>query len=145
VIRKVTAWYDEARIESDFTSFVASIKTFYDLVIEGTNFYTLEEYGKAASSFSKALELEPQNYIPYYYLGLISYAKREYIQAEGYYRSSLALGAEDSLTNYALGVNAFADNRFDQASTYLTQAKRQNPDRYADKVDSLMQRIETLR
>ncbi len=145
VMRNILAWHDEKHMVRDFRSFINSIKTFYDLVSEGINRYTLEDYEEAVQNFKEALALEPQNYIPYYYLGLISYANREYIQAEGYYKAALALGAETSLTNYALGVNAFADNNFDQASTYLAQARDQNPRKYSDKVDSLLLRIETLR
>ena len=145
VMKYAFGWYDEPRMMKDYTSYIFSIKTFNDLVTEGINLYTIEDMDKANQSFMRALTLEPQNYIPYYYLGLIAYAKNEYIQAEGYYKAALALGADSALTKYALGVNAFADNRFDVATNYLKEAKTGDPSKYTEKVDSLLQRIESLR
>jgi tetratricopeptide (TPR) repeat protein len=145
VMREVFDWYDETLMVKDFSDHILSIKTFNDLVTEGINRYKLEDYDEADSLFTDAISLEPQNYIPYYYLGLISYSDAEYDQAEGYYQAALALGAEESTTKYALGVNAFADNRLDIAVAYLTEAKDLNPDKYSGKVDSLLQRIESLR
>jgi hypothetical protein len=145
IMKDVFSWYDESKMIKDFTAYIQSIKTFNDLITEGINHYTLEEYDKAYKIFMQSVAVEPKNYIPYYYLGLISYSKREYSQAEGYYKASLALGADESVTKYALGVNAFADNRFDAAVAYLTEAKDLNPSKYSDKVNTLLQRIEEIR
>ena len=145
VMREVFSWYDESLMVKDFADYIMSIKTFNELVTEGVNSYTLEEYDEAADDFMRAVELEPQNHIPYYYLGLISYAKKDYSRAEGYYKAALALGAGEAVTTYALGVNAFADNRFDVATAYLLEAKELDPVKYGEKVDSLLQRMEALR
>ncbi len=145
VMKNVFSWYDESQMIKDFRAYIQSIKTFNDLVTDGINFYTLEEYNRSYDVFMQALTVEPQNYIPYYYLGMISYSQKEYAQAEGYYQAALALGAEESVTKYALGVNAFADNRFDVAITYLNEAKELNPSKYSNKTDALVQRMEELR
>jgi tetratricopeptide (TPR) repeat protein len=145
VMREVFGWYDESLLVKDFTDYILTVKTFNELVTEGINHYTLDEFEKAGDMFMDAITLEPQNYIPYYYLGLISYAMGEYAQADGYYQAALALGAEEATTKYALGVNAFADNRLEIAVAYLTEAKELNPGKYSEKVDSLLQRIENLR
>jgi len=145
VMKKVFRWYDESQMIKDFRAYIESIKTFNDLVTDGINFYTLEEYDKSYDIFMRSLAVEPQNYIPYYYLGMISYSQKEYAQAEGYYKAALALGAEESVTKYALGVNAFADNRFDEAVSYLNEAKKLNPAKYSDKTDALVQRMDELR
>ena len=145
VMKNVFSWYDESQMIKDFRAYIQSIKTFNDLVTDGINLYTLEEYDKSYSVFMQTVAVEPQNYIPYYYLGLISYSQKEYPQAEGYYKAALALGAEESVTKYALGVNAFADNRYDAAVSYLNEAKELHPSKYSDKVDTLVQRMDGLR
>ena len=145
IVKDVFGWLDESRMIRDFSTYISSIRTFYDLISEGITLYTIENLDAASDNFSHALKLEPQNFIPYYYLGLISYANKEYIQAEGYYKAALALGAELSLANYAIGVNAYADNRYEQATSFLLEAKENDPEKYGEKVDSLIQKIETLR
>jgi hypothetical protein len=145
IVKNLFAWLDETELVKDYVSFVTSLKTFNDLVSEGITFYAQEDLGKAEVNFSKASSLEPESFISYYYLGLISYSRKDYIKAEAFYSQALAKGADSALTQYALGVNAFADNRFDKAGTYLAAAKTENAADYGDKVDSLLQRIDTLR
>ncbi len=145
VMKNVFSWYDESQMIKDFTAYIQSIKTFNDLITQGINYYTTEDYDKSYDLFMESLTVEPKNYIPYYYLGLISYSQREYAQAEGYYKAALALGAEESVTKYALGVNAYADNRYEIATSYLKEAKELDASKYSDKVDSLLQRMEESR
>ncbi len=61
--------------------------------------------------------------------------------ADAHYKQALALGCDPAITNYALGVNAYAQNRLDDAKSFLKIAKDDAPDRYGDKVDSLIAKI----
>jgi tetratricopeptide (TPR) repeat protein len=112
-------------------------------VQEGINLFTVDEYERALENFSKAVLLEPNNYISYYYLGLINYSKENFLEAESYYQQALSLGAEESITKYAIGVNFFANNQYDQATMYLLEAKTSDPENYSEKVDTLLLRINT--
>jgi tetratricopeptide (TPR) repeat protein len=135
-------WTDEYLLASDYADFIASIKTFPDLVRDGIDAYEGERYTEAEDAFVKAIALNGNHHIPYYYLGLINYSRGDYSLAEYYYQSSLMLGAEPALIYYALGVNAFSDNRFDDARDYLAQARERDPNAYRKKVSSLLERID---
>jgi hypothetical protein len=139
----VFSWIEMNKIEQDYVSYILSLKTFNELVQEGINQFTIDEYNAANQNFSKALELEPDNYISYYYLGLINYSTENYLEAESYYQQALSLGSDEGVTKYAIGVNYFANNQFEKAVSYLNEAKTADPDNYSEKVDTLLLRINT--
>lgn len=139
---KALQWTNEFLFASDYSDFIASIKTFPDLVGDGIDAYEEGNFTEAENAFVKAIALKGNHHIPYYYLGLIHYSRKDYSLAEYYYQSALMLGAEPSLVYYALGVNAFSDNRPEDARDYLAQARERDPDAYRDKVSSLMERID---
>ena len=140
---KVFSWTDMNKIEQDYVAYILSLKTFNELVQEGINYFTVDEYDKALTNFNKAVSLESDNYISYYYLGLINYSTENFLEAESYYQQALSLGADAGLTKYAIGVNYFANNQFDKAVSYLNEAKNDDPENYSEKVDTLLLRIET--
>ena len=137
-------WLDETTLEQDYAVFIQMLKSFNELITEGIDYYSQNELDPANEAFTKAIALEPESFIPYYYLGLVNYSNKNFQQAEQNYEKALVLGADTALTNYALGVNAFANNLYDAAKIYLSEAKNMNPENYEEKVDSLIQRIETL-
>jgi tetratricopeptide (TPR) repeat protein len=139
---KAFDWVNEYLLYTDFTNYIASIKTFPDIVREGVDLYTLGNYEDAEKAFIRAISLDGSHYIPYYYLGLIHYAQEDYSLVEYYYQSSLMLGADSALVYYALGVNAFADDRFEDSKSYLREASRLKPTAYSKKTDRILQRIE---
>jgi len=141
IYNKTFNWVNEYLLFTDFTTYLASIKTFPDVVKDGVDLYTLANYEDAEKAFIKAISLDGSHYIPYYYLGLIHYTKQDYSLAEYYYQSSLMLGADQALVYYALGVNAFADNRYDDSENYLLEAVTIDPDTYSGKTESLLERI----
>jgi tetratricopeptide (TPR) repeat protein len=145
VIARAFDWYDPDLLERRYVEFVESLRGFNDLITEGMALYAEGESEQAELVFLKAMRLEPDNHVPYYYIGLINYDNGEHQTAEVLFKTALDLGAEPALTNYALGINAFAGNLYDDSATYLTVAKQSDPDAYGDKVDSLLSRIETLR
>ena len=135
-------WVNEYLLYTDFTNYISSVKTFPELVNEGVELYALENFADAEKAFIRAIALDGSHFIPYYYLGLIHYANEDYSLAEYYYQSALMLGAEEALLYYALGVNAFADGRMQDAENYLIEAVDLNQDQYAEKVETIMDRIE---
>ncbi len=145
VKQKAFSWVKDDRLQKDFQAFILSLKSFNELVKEGIEFYGNDQIAEAENSFKKTFELRTDNYIPYYYMGLIKYERKDYQEAHKYYSQALELGIEPGLINYALGVNAFADKRYTLAENYLKQAKAIDTETYGDKADSLLKRIEFLK
>ncbi len=137
------AWYTEDAASTAFVAWLDGRRTFSELVTDGVKSYGEKNYDASEESFTKALEINKENYLPYYYLGLIAYAKNDYSSADYYYKTALQLGCDVAITNYALGLNAYASNRFDEARTYLAKAKETAPDKYQAKVDEIMAKMDT--
>jgi hypothetical protein len=135
------AWYGMDDTQKAFVGYVASRKTFADLLGEGVAAYNAKTFDVAKADFEAAAKLDPASYVPPYYLGLIAYAAGDYGLAEFNYRSALQLGCDAATTNYALGVNSFAQNRVEDAKTFLVAAKTASPERYGAKADELLKRL----
>ncbi len=145
VRERAFAWFEEPKLERAYQGFVQGLKGFNELVAEGTDLYSRQEFDKAEEAFVHAMRIEPDNYVPYYYMGLAKYAGKDYRSAEVLFKSALELGADPAVTKYALGVNAFALNSYEQSRAWLLEARAANPKAYGDKVDSLLARMSTLR
>ena len=136
-------WHDAKAAQEDFLTWLAGRKTFAELVEEGVRLYGEKKAEEAEAVLAEALTKNEGNYIPYYYLGLLSYGKSEFDMAEYYYKTAGQLGCDPATTNFALGLNAYAMNRFDDARAYLTKAKEAAPERYATRVDEVLSKIQT--
>jgi hypothetical protein len=141
VIRIMNTWYGSDAAEKAFADYLADRKTFPELVATGVRKYADKSWTDANDSFVAAQSMNAASYVPDYYLGLIAYAQNQFDVAETHYKQALALGCDPAITNYALGVNAYAQNRLDDAKAFLKLAKDAAPDRYGDKVDSLIAKI----
>jgi tetratricopeptide (TPR) repeat protein len=141
VIRIMNTWYGSDAAEKAFSDYLAERKTFPELVASGVRKYADKVWTEANDAFVAAQSMNSQSYVPDYYLGLIAYAQNQFDVAEQHYKQALALGCDPAITNYALGVNAYAQNRLDDAKAYLKIAKDAAPDRYGEKVDSLIAKI----
>jgi hypothetical protein len=145
VAQRAFAWVDGAALQRDFESFILGIRTFSDLLKDGTDNFAAGKLEEAEKSLNAAMALRPDSYTPYYYLGLINYQKKNYGKATELYTRSLQLGIEPALIHYALGVNAFADKKYPEAAAYLKKAKELDPKAYGEKADSLLKRIDALK
>jgi hypothetical protein len=74
-------------------------------------------------------------------LGLLAYENKNYDASDWYYHSALQFGADPGLVYYALGINAAAAGRNVDAISYLEQAGNVSPDRYRDRVNSIIIRL----
>ncbi len=136
-------WTPSDKLEADFLTYVDARKSFRGLVEEGMNLYASNDMNKAEEDFIKALNLREDNYVPYYYLGLINYGKRNYQLSDYYYKQALDKGASKALSYYALGVNAYADNRFSDATKYLNQTAQLDTGDLKQKAQDLLKRIQS--
>jgi tetratricopeptide (TPR) repeat protein len=137
----LSTWYGSDAAEKAFSAYLADRKTFPELVATGVRKYADKSWTDANDAFVAAQSMNGTSYVPDYYLGLIAYAQNQFDLADSHYKQALALGCDPAITNYALGVNAYAQNRLDDAKAFLKLAKDSAPDRYGDKVDSLIAKI----
>ncbi len=145
VQERALRWYDSDRLERAYREHAAGLRGFNELVAEGTDLYSRQRYNEAEEAFVRAMRVEPESYVPYYYVGLIKYATADHRSAEVLFKTALDLGAEPAITKYALGVNAFAANSYEQSRAWLNEARAADPRAYGEKVDSLLGRMSTLR
>jgi tetratricopeptide (TPR) repeat protein len=142
IVAKAFKWQDRDALARAFDTYFKEKKTYREQIQAGIDYYANGKAKDAEASFTSALGLQDSSYVPYYYLGLISYDKADYAQAEAFYQKALDKGASPALTNYALGVNAFADNRYDAAASYLKKTVDIDPS-FKDKADELTQRMQS--
>lgn len=140
VYREAFRWVDQDQLVEDFTAYLDSRRSFRGWITYGIEQYETDEMDAAEQAFVRAIQLREDNYVPYYYLGLINYERQNFGLADFYYQEAIAKGAEEAITLYALGVNAYADNRFEDAVTYLEQTVDTDPS-YREKAEDLLIRI----
>jgi tetratricopeptide (TPR) repeat protein len=126
----------------DYRAYLESRKTFAELLQNGRDAYAAGDPRTAEMSFLSALNQRPAHYAPYYYLGLLAYEEREFDMAETYYRSALEYGADGALVRFALGLNAASAGKNETAEAYLREAAAFSPERYRDKAEELIRRME---
>ncbi len=143
VLELFRRWHNGKAAQEDFLAWLGNRKTFAELVEEGVRLYGEKKVEESEAVFAEALTKNEGNYIPYYYLGLLSYGGNKFDMAEYYYKTALQLGCDPATTNFALGLNAYAVNRFDDARTYLAKAKAEAPDRYAARVDEILGKMDS--
>jgi len=114
-------WLDKNTFLSDFYFYAESIKSFNELIQDGIKSYSEGNLGEAERTFIKGMIINENNYIPYYYMGLINYSRKDYAMAEYYYHSTVEKGGDVNLVNYALGVNSYANNNSEDAIFYLSK------------------------
>jgi len=135
------SWVTDQKFRQDFEAYVLSVKTADDLLRDGVDLYGKADLAKSEDSLTRALELEPENGVAWYYLGLVAYSRKEYAKAEDLYLKSFQFGTSAGVINYALGVNSFASGNSADAVKYLNFSKKSDQATYGDKVDTLLKRI----
>jgi tetratricopeptide (TPR) repeat protein len=140
VYERVFKWYDERSLSGDFIAYIESRKSFRSLVQDGINLYSANSLDEAEEAFREAIRLNESNFVPYYYLGLIHYARKDYPAADKEYEKALEKGAQPALIYYAKGINALAGGRPDDALDSLKKAGEADP-AYKQKAEDLSKRI----
>jgi tetratricopeptide (TPR) repeat protein len=138
---RIEQWNGFENLSRDYQAYVASRKTFAELMEEGRTAYAAGDTQTAYLLFSDAIAQRPNQYAPHYYLGLIYYADGSYYWAEQSYNRSLELGADEALVYYALGLNAASFGLVDQAAEFLNRAAVTDPARYREKAATLLRRL----
>jgi len=141
VAERIKKWNGFENLTRDVAAYLAARKTFNELMEEGRAFYGAGDYMNAVFCFSDAMELRPNHYAPYYYLGLVYYGNGSCYAAEESYNRSLELGADRALVYYALGLNAAAEGLVEKAAVLLRSAAEEDPARYREKTEALLRRL----
>ncbi|MDR1106200.1 MAG: hypothetical protein LBL44_07570 [Treponema sp.] len=142
VADRIRMWNTLENLEKDYRAYINSRRTFAELVAEGEKAYAEGDSAGAELAFVTAMNQKPSLHVPYYYMGLLSYGENSYVIAEEYYRMSLERGADFALVSYARGVNAAAAGKNREALAFLEEAAKASPQRYREKAESLMARLE---
>lgn len=124
--QKIFEWINFNRFYKELCDYINSLNTFDELLKEGILCYEHKEMSKAKEIFDKAIILESENFISYYYLGLIHFNQKDYSMAEFYYISALQLNGEAAFCYYALGLNALMQKHFHKGEKYLLLAVQHN-------------------
>lgn len=122
MVNRLTRFMSLDELNRAYTAYITEKKTFIDLVEEGQKAYNSRDLSAASELFRQAVELKPDHYAPYYYLGLIAYEEKNYKEAEECFRSAAVFGALIPQVQYARGVNAAAAGKKDDAKSYLEEA-----------------------
>jgi tetratricopeptide (TPR) repeat protein len=139
---RMNAWINSAAFAQDYRSYFELRKTFAELVDMGRASYYAGDAAMAEMYFLQAIELKPDHYAPYYYLGVMAYERRNWDLAEFYYEAALDNGSDQPLSFYALGINALSAGRNADARVLLNRAAEADPERYGDKVRELLQQAQ---
>ena len=141
VMDRFSLWIDFHTLDNEYKSYIASRRTFAELMDNGRNAYIAGDITSAEFSFLAAQDLRPTHYGPYYYLGLIYYQERLHGMAEENYLLSLEHGADEALVFFALGVNAVSAGRINDARAWLERAAAADPARYRASAADILQRL----
>jgi tetratricopeptide (TPR) repeat protein len=140
VQKRIMLGTSAGELSREYQNYLNSRKTFAELVAEGQKCYAAGDRQNAELSFRSALRQNPDHFVPYYYLGLISYAENNYDAAERYYRAADEQhgGGGQAQIRYARGLNALAAGKNTEAADYLRQAAQTAPERYQAKVEKII-------
>ncbi|TVQ99672.1 MAG: DUF1570 domain-containing protein [Spirochaetaceae bacterium] len=141
VHQRAFSWIDEAQMVESFLAYIDSRRSFPSLVEDGIDAYDLRDFAAAETAFITAVNIDPENHIPHYYLGLINYERGNHQLAEQYFREAMERDAPEALVFYAMGVNAFAAGRFADATRFFEETMGRDPERFADRINQLLDRM----
>jgi tetratricopeptide (TPR) repeat protein len=135
-------WVPEEILLESFLTYFDQLKTLRELIEGGVASYEADNLADAELQFVQAISRQDTSYIPHYYLGLINYDRGNFSLAQFNFERAIEMGADPAITNFALGVNAFADNRYTDAQSFLEITLNLDPDRFSDRVNLILERIE---
>ena len=144
VFARITAWNDVAAIAGDHLIYVNSRRSFSRLVAEGQSAYAENRTEEAKAAFRGALEIRPDHYAPWYYLGLMAFNAGDTETAERYYRIALDFGADVASILYAMALNAATADRTDEAVELLRRTAEIAPDRFGERAETLIAQLENI-
>ena len=145
VANRIAQWNDMGELAGAHLAYIDSHRSFTRLVADGQEAYGAGMTARAQELFRAALEIRPYHYAPWYYLGLLAYNAGDTETAERYYRMALGFGADPASILYALALNAATADRIGDAVELLRRAAQAAPDRFGERAEYLIGRLESIR
>lgn len=127
--------------DTDFMTWIRAQTTFSEMLKTGMDAYTAGRQEDAQQVLQKAVQLQPSDPLPAYYLGLSLYATGSYQEAQKWYRRSLENGADPATVHWALALASHASRDYSAAREYLDKARELSPARYGEKAAALLRSI----
>ncbi len=124
--------------DEDFVNWITGQKTFTELLNSGVTLYNNGRYRDADRDLRRAAELQQNDPLPVYYLGLSAYAADDYEEARRWYLRALDNGADAATVHWALALAAYAAKDYTGVRPYLKKARELSPSRYAEKAETLL-------
>jgi len=119
-------------------NWITGQKTFTELLNSGVTLYNNGRYRDADRDLRRAAELQQNDPLPVYYLGLSAYAADDYEEARRWYLRALDNGADAATVHWALALAAYAAKDYTGVRPYLKKARELSPSRYAEKAETLL-------
>ena len=145
VANRIEMWNDMDEMAIDHLNYLNSLRSFSEVIAEGQAAYGASRTAEAEAAFRRALEIRPDHYVPWYYLGLLAYNTGDTETAERYYRIALYLGGDTASMLYALALNAATAGRTDEAVELLLEIAAIAPDRFGERARTLIAQLENIR
>ena len=100
------------------------------LLEEGKAYLENEEYDKAINSFKKAVELNPNDYLNWHWLGTSYNDNKQYLDAINSLKKAVELNPDDEDSWYWLGYSYNQNGQYSEAIESLLKAVELNPNEY---------------
>jgi len=145
VVGRIAMWNNLYDMTRDHLYYIDSRRSFSELITYGQRAYISGRPETARAVFRRALEIRPDHYAPWYYLGLLAFNDGYTKTADRYYRMALSLGADTASILYAMALNAATATRMDEAIELLNRAAEIAPDRFRERAETLIYQLEQIR
>lgn len=119
----ITDEFIDANLDKSILDYLNNIKGYEDYMDTAIKLYKDSNYKLAIENLNSAINLEPQNYSPEYYLGLSYSGLKEYSKAYLHFSNALGKGAPEDIVYYSIGINFFTNNEFEKSKKYLNKIK----------------------
>jgi len=141
VIGHITARHSMEKINGDYSHYVNSRISYNELIEKGQAAYNANRTREAMNDFRRANDIKSDQYVTWYYLGLLAYDAGDTAAAAQYYQNAIKYGADEALVLYALGLNSAAAGNNSEAADYLRKSAAADPERYRSKAEMLIRKL----
>jgi tetratricopeptide (TPR) repeat protein len=130
-----------ATLETDLKAFIEEMESLASLLTTGIDKIRAEDFQGARADFTAAKAISPASYLPDYYIALSYYEEGDYETAQ---TSFSVLEDEDTpmgLLPYVQALTSYNLDDKEGAAVLVAQAKEENPEKYGDLADMLLEII----
>jgi tetratricopeptide (TPR) repeat protein len=131
-----------ANLETDLKAFIDEMESLSSLLTNGIDKIRAEDFEGARADFTAAKAVAPASYLPDYYIALSYYEEEDYANAKTFFANLEAEDTPVGLLPYVQALTSYNLGEYEEAATLVAQAKEQNPEKYGDLADKLLEMLE---